>query len=76
MNRIPERGARIPEFASLKEEAEFWDTPSTTEFEDEWEPVEVEVARPLKHALMVSMVRETFFASLISPKSAINVRRN
>ena len=31
--------SRIPDFASIEEEAEFWDTHSTTEFEDEWEDV-------------------------------------
>jgi hypothetical protein len=33
--------SRIPVFNSYQEAAEFWDTHSTTEFEDEWEPVEV-----------------------------------
>ena len=40
---IPVR-SRIPDFASLEEEAEFWDTHDSTEFEDEWEPVDLEVA--------------------------------
>lgn len=31
--------SRIPVFKSIEEEAEFWDTHSTTEFEDEWEDV-------------------------------------
>lgn len=31
--------SRIPEFKNIREEAEFWDTHSTTEFEDEWEPM-------------------------------------
>lgn len=31
--------SRIPIFESIEEEAEFWDTHSITEFEDEWEPV-------------------------------------
>lgn len=29
--------SRIPEFKTIEEEAEFWDTHSTTEFEDEFE---------------------------------------
>jgi CopG antitoxin of type II toxin-antitoxin system len=31
--------SRIPTFKSVEEEAEFWDTHDTTEFEDEWEEV-------------------------------------
>lgn len=46
--------SRIPEFASREEEAAFWDTHDTTDFEDEWEPVEVEVVKPLRHGLTVS----------------------
>lgn len=38
--------ARIPDFRSLEEEAEFWDTHDLTEFEDELEPVEFEIAKP------------------------------
>jgi len=40
--------SRIPEFASIEEEAEFWDTHSSTDFEDEFEHVEdfqIEVVR-------------------------------
>ena len=33
--------SRIPEFASLEEEAAFWDTHDTTDFEDEFHPVTV-----------------------------------
>ena len=43
MSNVAHAHSRIPEFASIEEEAEFWDTHSTTEFEDEWEPVEVEL---------------------------------
>lgn len=31
--------SRIPAFSSIEEEAEFWDTHDSTEFEDEFEPV-------------------------------------
>jgi len=38
--RITERSeSRIPKFKTVAEEAEFWDTHSTTEFEDEFEAV-------------------------------------
>lgn len=43
MGSPPQSPSRIPEFSSIQEAAEFWDTHDSTEFEDEWEPVEVEV---------------------------------
>lgn len=39
--------SRIPVFGSIEEEAEFWDTHDSTDFEDEWEPVDVEVSPTL-----------------------------
>ena len=33
--------SRIPNFANLEEEATFWDTHDTTDFEDEFHPVTV-----------------------------------
>ena len=56
---IPVR-SRIPDFATLEEEAEFWDTHDTAEFEDEWEPVELDVARPLMHQLSVRLEGPVF----------------
>src|SRR3990172_14536 len=35
--------SRIPDFKTIEEAAEFWDTHSTTEFEDEFEDVTDEV---------------------------------
>jgi len=32
--------SRIPDFKTIQEEADFWDSHSTAEFEDEWEPME------------------------------------
>ncbi len=54
----------IPHFKSIEEEAEFWDTHSTTEFEDEFEPVEdlrfvVLRGRP-KKAITVRLDEDTF----------------
>ncbi len=46
--------SRIPTFTSIEEEATFWDTHSTTEFEDEWEPAALEFARPLGHGVAVT----------------------
>lgn len=51
--------SRIPRFKSLEEEAEFWDTHDTTEFEDEFEEVKIEVARPLIHTLAVRLDANT-----------------
>lgn len=42
---------RIPEFSSLEEEAQFWDTHDITEFEDEFHPVQVRFAKKLSKAL-------------------------
>lgn len=39
----PAKKSRIPDFKTIQEEAEFWDTHSTTEFEDEWEPIEEDI---------------------------------
>ncbi len=51
--------SRIPRFKSYEEEAEFWDTHSTTEFEGEFVEVKIEVARPLIHTLAVRMDAKT-----------------
>ena len=58
-NGIPVQ-RRIPEFASLAEEAEYWDTHDTTEFEEDWEPVDLEVARPLVHGLSIRLEATVF----------------
>ncbi len=56
--------SRIPDFASIEEEAEFWDTHDTTDYEHVFEPVELTFARPLKHTWMLSirLDKETFDA--------------
>src|SRR5687767_14443285 len=51
--RDPHRPSKIPTFASLEEEAAFWDGHDLGEFEDELEPVEVEVDPNLGHVLSV-----------------------
>jgi len=38
-----------PDFASYQEMAEFWDTHSTADFENWWEPVELEIAEDFHH---------------------------
>ena len=41
---------RTPVFSSVEEEAAFWDSHDTGTFDHEFEPAEVEVARPLAHS--------------------------
>jgi hypothetical protein len=50
----PARG-RIPAFNTIEEEAEFWDTHSFTDFEEEWVPVEVRVGGALSSPLSVRL---------------------
>ena len=52
--------SKIPRFSSIEEEAEFWDTHDSTEFEDEFEPVELRIAGPLRHGLVVEFESATF----------------
>ncbi len=46
MSRSP-ADSKIPILKTIEEEAEFWDSHDTTEFEDEFEPIDVVFARPL-----------------------------
>jgi hypothetical protein len=56
--------SRIPDFATIEEMAEFWDTHDASEYQDELEPVEFEIAKPLKSTWMLSirLDKETFDA--------------
>lgn len=40
----PRKQSQIPVFGSIEEQAEFWDTHDSTDFEDEFEPVEFEIS--------------------------------
>jgi len=51
--------SRIPEFASRKEEAEFWDTHSTADFEEEFRPVKVRFAKHLSEGITIRLDPET-----------------
>jgi len=51
--------SKIPKFKSRQEEAEFWDTHDTTEFEDEFVEVHIKVAKPLVHVLAVRLDAKT-----------------
>ena len=54
-----ERKSRIPEFKSIEEEAEFWDTHDTTDFENEFKPVRVRVANNLSEPLTIRLDADT-----------------
>jgi predicted DNA binding CopG/RHH family protein len=49
----------IPEFASIEEEAAFWDTHSTTDYEDEFKPVRVRFAKKLSEGLTIRLDPDT-----------------
>ena len=51
--------SRIPEFASIEEEAEFWDTHSTADFEHEFRPVGVRFAKQLSEGITIRLDPET-----------------
>lgn len=50
---------RIPEFASIEEEAEFWDTHDTTNYEDEFKPVRVRFAKNLSEGITIRFDAKT-----------------
>jgi predicted DNA binding CopG/RHH family protein len=50
---------RIPEFASIEEEAAFWDTHSTADYEDEFKPVRVRFAKNLSEGLTIRLDPDT-----------------
>lgn len=68
--------SKIPKFTSYKEEAEFWDTHSVTDFEDETEDVDivVELAKPRDETLVVR-VQKNMKNKLerVAAKKGINV---
>ncbi|HEX9870800.1 MAG TPA: CopG family antitoxin [Candidatus Tectomicrobia bacterium] len=50
---------RIPEFASIEEEAAFWDTHSTADYEDEFRPVRARFAKRLSTGVTIRLDPET-----------------
>ena len=50
---------RIPEFKSIEEEAAFWDSHDTADFEDEFKPVKVRFAKNLSHGLTIRLDPDT-----------------
>lgn len=56
----PSVKSKIPQFETYEEEAEFWDTHDTTEFEDEFAPVEATFAQSLiRRGLTVPLDAQT-----------------
>jgi predicted DNA binding CopG/RHH family protein len=50
---------RIPGFATIEEEAAFWDTHSTADYEDEFKPARVRFAKNLSHGLTIRLDPDT-----------------
>ena len=50
-----ERASRIPEFASIEEEAAWWDTHSIVDYLDELEPVKLKFAKNLSSPIAVRL---------------------
>ena len=50
---------RIPEFATLEEEAAFWDTHSTADYEAEFKPVRVRFAKRLSTGVTIRLDPDT-----------------
>lgn len=57
MNQQGESG--IPEFKSREEEAKFWDTHDTTDFENEFKPAKVRFAKKLSGGINIRLDPET-----------------
>lgn len=60
MENRPSVKSRMPTFDTIAEAATFWDEHDTTEFEDEWEPADIEVVGPPRHRLSVTFDSKTF----------------
>lgn len=56
--------SKIPEFKTIAEEAVFWDTHDTSEFEDEFEEIEVEFGMPLLRRGIVIVLDEPHLSQL------------
>ena len=50
-----EKPKRLPRFRSIEEEAEFWDTHDSTEFEHLFRPTRVRFAEHVEHILSVPL---------------------
>ena len=55
MTRSQQSQDIVPPFQSIQEMAEFWDTHDSTDFEDHWQPVEIDIARPLGRVVILAL---------------------
>lgn len=51
--------SRIPDFASVQEEAAWWDSHDITDYLDELKPVRLRVAQNLSHGITVRLDEQT-----------------
>ena len=51
--------SRIPEFKTIQEEAEFWDTHDLTDYEDEFRPIKVRFAEKLFDRVTIPVDADT-----------------
>ena len=55
-----QKESRIPKFATMEEEAEFWDTHDITDYLDELKPATLEFSGKLAQGLVVRFESDTF----------------
>src|SRR4051812_48471015 len=67
--------SRIPEFSSIQEEAEWWDTHDITDYLDELTPVKMRVAKKLSETITIHVDTPTFSElERIAREQGINVQ--
>ena len=57
--RKASKPGRIPEFASIEEEASFWDTHSTADYAEEFTPVRLRFAKRLSTGVTIRLDPDT-----------------
>lgn len=72
--------SRIPTFRNYEEEAEFWDTHDTSDFEEEFKPVRARFSRNLSEGITVrldpqtlSKLREEAHAQGVGPTTLVRM---
>lgn len=55
MKKQPEKKPGIPEFSSYEEEAKFWDSHDTADYEQEFTPVRVKFAKNLSEGITIRL---------------------
>lgn len=59
MGKKERKQSRIPEFKTIAEEAEFWDTHDTTDYEDEFKPIKARFADKLFDRVTIPVDADT-----------------